>query len=56
MDRIGRSEAGMDALRCWLVPGESPDARTLDHIAGTDTAGDSYPEAWQQNWEDSWYD
>uniref|UniRef100_A0A7S2Z5T2 Uncharacterized protein n=1 Tax=Chloropicon laureae TaxID=464258 RepID=A0A7S2Z5T2_9CHLO len=45
----------MDALRCWLEPGESPDARTLDHVAGTDTSA-LYPEAWQQNWEDSWYD
>ncbi len=57
MDRIARSEAGLDALRCWLEPDASkPDARILDHVSATNSSSSLYPEAWQQNWVDSWYD
>ena len=52
-DKIRNSKAGMDALRCWLVPSE--EEKTLEHVQGTDTSYE-YPHAWQQNWEDTFYD
>ena len=56
MDTIKSSSAGMGALKCWLVPGDSADDRTLEFVRGTDTSPGEYPEAWQQNWKESWYD
>ena len=52
-DRIKNSKAGMEALRCWLNP--SNEEKTLEFAKGTDTSL-QYPEAWQQNWEETWYD
>jgi hypothetical protein len=52
-DKIKNSKAGMDALRCWLNPSE--EEKTLEFVEGTDTSR-AYPEAWQQNWEETWYD
>jgi hypothetical protein len=52
-DKIKNSKAGMDALRCWLVPSE--DEKTLEFVKGTDTSL-AYPEAWQQNWDETYYD
>jgi hypothetical protein len=52
-DKIKNSKAGMEALRCWLVPSE--DEKTLEFVKGTDTSR-AYPEAWQQNWDETYYD
>ena len=52
-DKIKNSKAGMEALRCWLNP--SNEEKTLEFVKGTDTSL-QYPEAWQQNWEETWYD
>ena len=53
MDRINNSTAGMDALRCWLVG--SDEEKILEYVNGTDSSS-LYPESWQQNWKESWYD
>jgi hypothetical protein len=52
-DKIKNSKAGMESLRCWMVPSE--EEKTLEFVKGTDTSR-AYPEAWQQNWEETWYD
>jgi hypothetical protein len=53
MDRISKSAAGMDSLKCWLTG--SDEEKILEHVNGTD-ASELYPETWQQNWKESWYD
>jgi hypothetical protein len=52
-DKIKNSKAGMESLRCWMVPSE--EEKTLEFVKGTD-ASRAYPEAWQQNWEETYYD
>jgi hypothetical protein len=52
-DKIKNSKAGMESLRCWMVPSE--EERTLEFVKGTDTSL-AYPEAWQQGWDETWYD
>lgn len=52
-DKIKNSKAGMESLRCWMVPSE--EEKTLEYVKGTDTSLE-YPEAWQQNWDETWYD
>jgi len=60
MDRVSKSVAGMEALRCWFEPDDEDGdggrgGGSLLHIQGTDTSP-SFPKAWQQGWVDSWYD
>merc|ERR1712072_581788 len=53
-DKIRNSKAGMESLRCWMVPSE--EEKTLEFVKGTDTSPLDYPEAWQQGWEETHYD
>jgi hypothetical protein len=53
MDRIRKSAAGMDALRCWST--DSEQEKMLEYVNGTDSSA-LYPESWHQNWKESWYD
>ncbi len=52
MARVQASEAGLEALRCWML--DSDDEQGLEFVNGTD-ASRAFPNAWNQNWIEGWY-